>query len=193
MWELDHKEGWLLKNWCFWTEVLGKTLETPLNCKEIQPLHSKGNQSWVFIGRTDAEAEIPNTLATWWEELTHWKRPWCWERLKVGGERDDRGWDGWMASPTQWLWVWVNSGNWWWTGKPGMYDWATELNIKLRRGVAQMVKNLPVMWETQVWSMGQKDPLEKGMATHSKILAWKITWIEELGRLKSMRSQIQTW
>ena len=79
-------------------------------------------------------------LATWWEELTHWKRPWCWERLKVGGEGDDRGWDGWMASPTQWTWVWVNSGSWWWTGKPGVlqslgsqrvrHDWVTELNWK---------------------------------------------------------------
>ena len=63
---------------------------------------------------------ISNTLATWCEELTHWKRPWCWERLKVGGEGDDRGWDGWMASPTQWTWVWVNSRSWWWTGRHSM-------------------------------------------------------------------------
>ena len=79
-----------------------------------------------------------STLATWWEELTHWKRPWCWERLGAGGEGDDRGWDGWMASPTQWTWVWINSGSWWWTGRPGVlrfmglqrvgHDWATELN-----------------------------------------------------------------
>ena len=55
----------------------------------------------------------------WWEELTHWERPWCWERLKAGREGDNRGWDGWMASPTRWTWVWVNSGHWWWTGKPG--------------------------------------------------------------------------
>ena len=61
-----------------------------------------------------------NTLATWCEELTHLKRPWCWERLRAGGEGDDRGWDGWMASPTQWTWVWVDSGNWWWTGRPGV-------------------------------------------------------------------------
>ena len=70
--------------------------------------------------------------------LTHWKRPWCWERLKVGWEGDNRGWDGWMASPTQWTWVWVSSGSWWWTGKPGVlqfmgsqrvrHDWANELN-----------------------------------------------------------------
>ena len=61
-----------------------------------------------------------NTLATWCKELTHLKRPWCWERLKAGGEGDERGWDGWMASPTQWNWVWVSSRSWWWTGKPGM-------------------------------------------------------------------------
>ena len=59
-----------------------------------------------------------NTLATWCEELTHLKRPWCWQRLKAGGEGDNRGWDGWMASPTRWTWVWVNSGSWWWTGRP---------------------------------------------------------------------------
>ena len=60
-----------------------------------------------------------NPLVTWFEELTHWKQPWCWERLKAGGEGEDRGWDGWMALPTQWTWVWVNSGRWWRTGKPG--------------------------------------------------------------------------
>ena len=81
--------------------MLKKTLESPLDCKEIQPVHSKGDQSWVFIGRTEAEAET-NTLATGCEELTHLKRLWCWERLKVGGEGDNRGWDGWMASPTRW-------------------------------------------------------------------------------------------
>ena len=59
-------------------------------------------------------------LATWCKELTHWKRAWCWEKLKVGGDGDDRGWDGWMASPTQWAWVWANSGSWWWTGRPGV-------------------------------------------------------------------------
>ena len=83
-----------------------------------------------------------NTLATWCEELTHLKRPWCWERSKAGGEGDDRGWDGWMALSTRWTWIWVDSGNWWWTGRPGVlrimglqrigHDWATELNLKLQ-------------------------------------------------------------
>ena len=85
-----------------------------------------------------------NALAFWCEELTYWKRPWCWKRLKAGGEGDDRGWDDWMASLTQWTWVWVDSWSWWWTGRPGIlwfmgsqrvrHDWATELNwTKLNR------------------------------------------------------------
>ena len=79
-----------------------------------------------------------STLAAWCKQLTHWKRPWRWERLKAGGEGDDRGWDGWMASPTQWTWVWTSSRSWWWTGKPGVlqsmgskrvgHNWVTELN-----------------------------------------------------------------
>ena len=108
MWELDYKEGWVQKNWCFWTVVLEKTLESPLDCKEIQPVHPKGNQSWVFIGRTDVKAET-SILATWCEKLTHLKKPWCWERLKAVWEGDDRGWDGWMASPTQWT---TGVGDW---------------------------------------------------------------------------------
>ena len=92
--------------------VLEKTPESPLDCKEIQPIHPEGAKSWVFIGRTDAEAEAP---ILWPPLAKSWllKRPWCWKRLKAGGEGDDRGSDGWMASPTQWTWVWVNSGSWW--------------------------------------------------------------------------------
>ena len=104
MWELDYKESCVLKNWCFWTLVL-KTLESPLQCKEIQPIHHKRNQSWIFIGRTDAEAETPILWPLDAKELTHWKRPWCWERLKAGEEGDDRGWNGWTASLTQWTWI----------------------------------------------------------------------------------------
>ena len=98
------------KNWCFWTVMLEKTLESPLDCKEIQPAHPKGNQPWIFIGRTDAEAETLILMTTWCKEMTHLKRPWCWEWLKGGGEEDDRGWDGWMASLTLWTWVWATPG-----------------------------------------------------------------------------------
>ena len=117
MWELDHKESWVLKNWCLQIVMLEKTLESPLDSKEIKPVNPKGIQSWIFIGKIDVEAEAPilwcNTLHgqynTGCEELTRWKRPWCWERLKAGGEGDDRGRDGWMASPTWWTWVWASS------------------------------------------------------------------------------------
>ena len=119
MWELDYKESWVPKYWCFWTVMLEKTLESPLDYKEMKPVNPKGNKSWIFFGRTDAEAETP-ILWPRCEELTHLKRPWCWERLKAGGEGDDRGWDGWMASPTRWTRVWLSSGIWWRTGKPGV-------------------------------------------------------------------------
>ena len=138
MWKLDCEESWAPKNWCFWTVVLEKLLESPLDCKEIQPVHPKGNQSWIFIGRTDSEAEAlifwPPVAKNW---LIHYKRPWCWERLKAGGEGDDRGWDGWMVTPTRWTWVLASSGSWWWAGKPGVlqsmgsqrvrHNWETNL------------------------------------------------------------------
>ena len=147
MWELDHKENWRPKNWCFWENsklCWRKLLSVSSTARRsnqsvlkeiVLHVHWKDwYWSWNF-----------NTLDTWCEELTHWKRPWCCERLKAGGkeddrggEEDDRGWDGWMASPTRWTWVWVNSRSWWWTGRPGVlqsmgsqrvrHDWATELN-----------------------------------------------------------------
>ena len=110
MWELDYKESWAWKNWCFWTVVLGKTLESPLNCKEIKPVHPKGNIVLSVHWKDWCWSWNSSTLATWYAELTHWKRPSCWERSKAGAEGDDRGWDDWMVSPTQWTWVWVNSG-----------------------------------------------------------------------------------
>ena len=135
MWELDYKKSWVLKDWCFWTVVLEKTLKSPLDCMVIQPVNPKGNQSWMFFGDW-CWSRNSNTLATLCK-LINWKRPWYWERLKVGGEGDDRGWDGWMASPTQWTWVWVNSRSWWGTGKPVVlqfmgsqrvwHNWVTEL------------------------------------------------------------------
>ena len=118
MWELSYKESWVPKNWCFFTVVLEKTLKSPLDCKEIQPVHPKG--SVLSIHWKNWWSWNSNLLATWCEELTLWKRPWCWERLRAGGEGDDGGWDGWMASLTQWRWVWVDSRSWWWTRRPGV-------------------------------------------------------------------------
>ena len=120
MWELDYikkaerRRTDASELWCW------KRLLRILPCKEIKPVHPNGDQSWIFIGRTDGWSWSSNTLATWCEEVTHLKGPWCWERLRAGGEGDDRGWDGWMASLTWRMWVWVSSGSWWWTGRPGV-------------------------------------------------------------------------
>ena len=92
IWELDCKESWAPKNGCFWTVVLEKTLENPLDCKEVKPVHPKEISPECSL--EELMLKLKNTLATWCEELTHLKRPWCWERLKAGGEGDDRGWDG---------------------------------------------------------------------------------------------------
>ena len=111
MWELDCKESWGLKNWCIWTVVLEKTLESPLECKEIEPVNPKGNQYWIFIEGTDAEAEAPIRWPPVWR-TDSLERPWFGERLKAGGEGDDRGWGGRMASPTWWTRVCASSGSW---------------------------------------------------------------------------------
>ena len=133
MWELDYKESWASKNWCFWTVVLEKTLESPLDCKEIQPVHPKGNQSWIFIGRTDAETPIlrPPDVKNWLigkdpDAGKDWRQ----------GEKGTTEFE--MASLTQWTRVWVNSRTWWLTGRPGVlqsmmlqrvgHDWGTEMN-----------------------------------------------------------------
>ena len=110
------------------------SFESPLDYKEIQPVHPKGDQSWVCIGRTDVEAETPILRPPDAKSWLIWKDP----DAGKDWEGDNRGWDGWMASPIQWTWVWVNSGSWWRTGRPGVlwfmgsqrvvYDWATELN-----------------------------------------------------------------
>ena len=102
-----------------WPHLMEKTLESPLDCKEIKPVNPRGNQPWIFIGRTDAEAEAKAPILwlwrssnlscpSWWEELTHWERLWCWERLRAGGEGGNRGLDGWLASLTRWTLLWAN-------------------------------------------------------------------------------------
>ena len=123
--------------------------------------------------RMDQDKRLVQT--SWWEGLAIRKTgswgPWCWERLKAGGEGDDRGWDGWMASPTRWTWVWASSGSWWWTGKPGVlrfmgsqrvrHDWLTDLIWPEPDGLSTWHKH---------------GPLEKGMANHFSILALRTPW-----------------
>ena len=135
--ELDCEESWAPKNWCFWTVVLEKTLVSPLDCKEIQPVHSKGDQPRVFFGRNDAEAETP---ILW---PPHARVDSLEKTLMLGGiggrrRRGRQRMRWWMASPTGWTWVWINPGSWWWTGRPDVlqfmglqrvgHNCATELN-----------------------------------------------------------------
>ena len=127
MWELDHKENWAPKNWCFWMVVLEKTLESPLDCK-IKLVSSEYSLEGLVL-KLKLQYFWPPDVKTW----LIWK---CWERLKAGGEGDDSGWDGWMASLT---WVWASSRSWWWTGKTGVlqsmvlqragHDCETELTL----------------------------------------------------------------
>ena len=156
MWELDYKESWVPKNLMLLNcGVREDSWESPgLQGDPTSPFWRKSTlnfhwKDWYWSWNS-------NALAIWCEELTHLKRPWCWKRLKAGGEGDDRGWDGWMASPTRWTWVWGSSRSWWWTGRPGMlqsmgsqrvrHDWSTELNwIELMRiFVCFMILILPV-------------------------------------------------
>ena len=117
MWDLDHKKSWALKNW---TVVLEKTVESPLDCKKMKPVNLKGNQSWIFIGRTDVKAETPILLPHYAKIWVVWKYPdagkdWRWEE-KGGWQRMS-----WLDDITDsWMWVWVNSGSWWWTGRLGV-------------------------------------------------------------------------
>ena len=136
MWRLDCEESWALKNWYFWTVVLEKTLKSPLDCKEIQPVQLKEISPGISLERMMLKLKLQyfGYLMQRVDSLE--------KTLMLGGiegrrKGDDRGWDGWMASLTPWMWVWVNSGSWWWTGRPDMlqfmgyqrvrHDWVTEL------------------------------------------------------------------
>ena len=136
MWELDYKESWAPENWCFWTVLLEKTLKSLLARRSNQSILKEISLEYSLEGlMLQLKLQYFGHLM---EELTHWKRSWCWERLKAGQEGNNRGWDGWMASLTQRTWVWTSSGSWWWAGKPGVlqsvgsqrvgHDWVTELN-----------------------------------------------------------------
>ena len=171
MWNLDlkkaeHQRIGACELWCWkrilrvpWTARRSKSI-----LKEISPEYSLEGWCWSWNS---------STLATWCEELTHWKRPWCWERLRAGGEVEDRRWDGWMASPTQWSWVWLNSGGWWWTGRPGMllsmgsqrvgHDWVAELNWTINcfsKFFALMKFPLTFVLPEEIWVVQWKEGWE---------------------------------
>ena len=137
MWELDYKKAECQRidafELCCWRRLLKVPWTARRSNQSILKEISPGCSLEGLMLKLNS-----STLATSCEELTHWKRPWCWEGLGAGGEGNDRKWDGWMASPTRWTWVWVNSGSWWWAGRPGVlwfmglqrvgHDWVTELN-----------------------------------------------------------------
>ena len=142
MWELDCEENWALKNWCFWTVVSEKTLDSSLDCKEIQPVHPKGDQSWVFFGRTDAKAETPILWPPHVNSWLIWKDPDAgrvWGQEEKGTTEDEMaGWHHRLDAHDYTWFTWVNSGSWGWTVRPGVlrfmgsqgvgHDWVTELN-----------------------------------------------------------------
>ena len=141
MWELDCKESWVLKNWCFWTVVLEKTIESPLDWKETIPVNPKGNQSWIFIGRTDAEAETP---ILWLPDVKNQligKDPDSgkdWGQEEKGMTEDEMA--GWCHQLTQWTWVWARSRGWWWTGKPGMLQFMGSQRVGHDLAMEQQLK-----------------------------------------------------
>ena len=165
----------MLLNW-----VLEKTLESPLDWKEIKPVQPKRNQSWLFIGRTNAEVETP---ILWPPDALNWL---IWKDPDAGKDwRQEENrttvWDGWMASPTQWTWVWVKSRTWWWTGRPGMlrslgsprvrHDWVTELNWTEASEIEEetlignnlnklsafllWINNVIIKWNPSQWNKGE--------------------------------------
>ena len=117
LWELDYKGGRVPKNWCLRTVVMERTPESPSESEEIKPVNLKGNQLWIFIGRTDAEAKAP---VFWSTDVNSRLIAWCWERLRAKGVEGIRGWDGWMVSPMQWTWTWANFRRWWRTERPSV-------------------------------------------------------------------------
>ena len=138
MWKLDHKEGWALKDLMLLNCGAGEDSWSLLGSKEIKAVNPKGNQSWLLIGRSEAQAVAP---IFWPPNVSHWKRPWCWERLRAGGEGGNIEWDGWMASSTQWTWVWASSGKWWRIGKPGVLQ-ATESHTDMTEWLNNNIHNV---------------------------------------------------
>ena len=119
MWELDYKESWALKNWCFWTVVLEKTLESLLDCKDIQLVHPKGSHLEYSLEGLMLKLKL-HYFGHLMQRTDSLEKPLMLGKIEGRRRRDDRGWDGWMPSLTQWTWVWAGSRSCWWTGKPGV-------------------------------------------------------------------------
>ena len=148
LWELDRKEGRMPKNQCLRTVMLEKTPESPLHSKEIKPVNLKGNQPWILIGWTDAEAEAP---VLWSSDV---KSLWCWQRLRAEGEEGVRGGDDWMASLMQWTWIWTNFGRWWGTERPGVLQsmgWQKSWTRLGDRTTREVICNMMTVVNIAIW------------------------------------------
>ena len=179
------------ENWCFWTVVVEKTLESPLDCKKIQPVHPKGDQSWVFTGRTDAEAETP---ILWPPDAKSWligKDP---DAGRDWGQEEKRMIEDEMAGWHRWTWVWVNSGSGWWSGRSGVlwfvgsqrvgHDWATELKPRSNRSIIDGSKDMSVFTSFQslrhVWLCDSMDCSTPGLPIHhqfSELSQTHVHWV----------------
>ena len=196
MWELDCEESWASKNWCFWTVVLEKTLESPLNCREIQPVNPKGNQSWIFIGRTDAEAETP---VLWPPDVKSWLtgkdsdagKDWRWEEK---GRTEDKmvRWHHQLNCR-----VWVSSRSWWWAGKPGVlqsmrsqrvgHNCMTELNWTeyLLSVHAKLLQSCLTLCDSTDWS-------RLGSSVHGILQVRILQWVAIPSSIGSSQPRDQT-
>jgi len=189
MWKLNYKESWALKNWCFWTVVLEKTLESPLDCKEIQSVHPKENQSWVFIGRTDAEAETPMLCPPDVKSWLIWKDPDAgkdWGHEEKGMTEDEMV--GWHHRLNGHKLVCVSSGSWWWTGTSGMlqskesqrvgHDSATELKPNLKKIISTSISSVAQQRKDQ-WTWNQYNT--------------NVTWFQKKYYIREREKCIHLW
>ena len=167
-----------MKNWCFWTVVLEKTLESPLDCKEIQPVHPKGNQSWIFIGGLMLKLKL-QSFGHLMQRTDSLEKTLMLGKMKAGREGDSREWNHWMASLTRWTWIWVSSRGWQWTGRPGVlqfmgsqrvrHNWAAELNW----GLEWATRSPKSSWTAATLRLGTGEP-------NSELTAF-LTWLQTPG------------
>ena len=185
---VDYKGSWALKNWCFWTVVCRRLLRVPWTARRFNQSILKQISPEYSLEGLKLKLKLQYFGQLMWR-TDSLEKTWCWERLKARGEGDDRGWDGWMVSPTQWTWVWVSSRSWWWTGKPGVlqsmwsqrvrHDWATELNciykifdslcsvyLKQENIVNQLYLRKNSYWPTCISSLVMLIVLLNMVATH---------------------------
>ena len=165
LWEPDCKEGRVPKKWCLWIVVLEKTPESPLNSKEIKSVNLKGDQPWILIGRTDAEAEAPVFCLSDMNSQLIGQVP---VAGKDRGQKENgvRGWDGWMASPMQWTWPWATSGRWWGTGRPGLLQSMGSQRVRYNWATEQQQQILFQLWaNSKVFSIWVEDCGQRGLET----------------------------